>query len=411
MTIHTIITLPQHFTIAMAVFASGLIASLVGLLWVLPYWSGHWQRSARLYLLSFVTGMVCWVAWMVLAGQTHSVDALWWQRFATIAEIPYALSVWQAQYAVFRTTAPRWAPAITWGSLGLFAFAWLPVSWWGQHAIPNPDHFWVMTAGMTAMAWIIAILAHLTYGFDFVTFTFGAPRILRHDAFRRRLYPALGILSMLFFGSDHFLAYFYAIPWYSISGFIGFCWVAIVSVEFHLRLQEDQHTLAVDSLTGCQTRSYGLWRLQEALTTLSVGLLYVDADHFKTVNDTYGHAAGDLVLQQIGQTLRRVLRKQSDWVIRVGGDEFIMVVPDVSESEWDTIAAHIQARLGPLTIALPDQPTPLQQTLSVGPAWAPIHSDPETLLSQGDQAMYRAKQAHHAQNASYCGPSPALPKA
>ena len=131
------------------------------------------------------------------------------------------------------------------------------------------------------------------------------------------------------------------------------------------------------------------------MATLPVGLLYVDADHFKTVNDTYGHAAGDLVLQQIGQTLRRVLRKQSDWVIRVGGDEFIMVVPGVSESEWDALVTHIASRLGPLTIPLPNQSLPLQQTLSLGPAWASVHSDPENLLSQGDQAMYRAKHAHH----------------
>lgn len=398
---HTLITLPRHVTVGMAMYASGALASGVGILWMIPYGRGHWQQSARVYLHSFLAGLVCWIAWMMLLDQTHSLDAMWWQRFATIAEIPYALAIWHAQYAVYRIRVPRWVPFLTWGSWGLFVFAWTPLAWWGQRAIENPDHWLTLTAGMTGIAWSMAGLAHLTYFLDLISFTVFAPRILRHDPFRRRLYPMIGLLSLVFYSTDHVVGYFIPLAWYSASAFIGMCWVAIVLVEFQWQLAQDQRTLAVDTLTGCHTRSYGLWRLQEALTTTAVGLLYVDADHFKSVNDTYGHATGDQVLQEIGRALRQALRKHSDWVIRVGGDEFIMVVPDVTEAEWHQMVPLIEGRLGPLTIPLTDDHPVLQQTLSLGPAWAPVHSDPEALLSQGDQAMYAAKHQHHAAEPQY----------
>ena len=149
-----------------------------------------------------------------------------------------------------------------------------------------------------------------------------------------------------------------------------------------------------DPLTGLPNRTLLADRLDRALTASrrrgrSVGLLLMDLDRFKEINDTLGHKSGDQILEHVAQRLQVVLR-ESDTVARLGGDEFAIVVPDIEGvEEAELVATKVLDAL--------DRPfdlggLALHVDASVGIAVAPAHGDDASLLLQrADVAMYRAK--------------------
>jgi diguanylate cyclase (GGDEF)-like protein/PAS domain S-box-containing protein len=149
-----------------------------------------------------------------------------------------------------------------------------------------------------------------------------------------------------------------------------------------------------DPLTGLPNRTLLADRLDRALSTArrhahSVGLLLMDLDRFKEINDTLGHKSGDQILEQVARRLQVVLR-QSDTVARLGGDEFAIVVPDIDGvEEAELVATKVLEAL--------DHPfelggLALHVDASVGIAVAPAHGDDAAvLLQRADVAMYRAK--------------------
>jgi len=157
-----------------------------------------------------------------------------------------------------------------------------------------------------------------------------------------------------------------------------------------------QHDAMHDVLTGLPNRALFYDRLQLALSRRTrrrdqgCGVLFLDLDGFKKVNDTLGHAAGDMLLISVAQKLRSVLRPQ-DTAARFGGDEFGVLVENVtSPSDMDTIAQRLLAEL--------DRPFEIlghrvRAVASLGAAMAgPEHDSPDVLIRDADFAMYRAKQ-------------------
>ncbi|WP_459965457.1 GGDEF domain-containing protein [Paenibacillus sp. JCM 10914] len=123
-----------------------------------------------------------------------------------------------------------------------------------------------------------------------------------------------------------------------------------------------------------------------------LGVLVVDIDHFKRINDTYGHAAGDVVLQQLSKVLRDYSRS-FDEVSRNGGEEFSVLVPEATIEETAAIAERIRAAVEQHVFVLEDGKR-LQITVSIGAAVHPdtIRSkDAKALLEQADRELYRAK--------------------
>ena len=119
-------------------------------------------------------------------------------------------------------------------------------------------------------------------------------------------------------------------------------------------------------------------------------VLFVDLDHFKLINDSLGHRIGDLLLQAVAQRLAGHLR-EIDTVARVGGDEFVLVLPDMHEENAATETA--QRILESLAEPYPIESHTLHVTPSIGISLYPKHgSDVETLISRADSAMYHAKQ-------------------
>ncbi len=156
-----------------------------------------------------------------------------------------------------------------------------------------------------------------------------------------------------------------------------------------------------DSLTGLPNRRLLLDRLKQALASSlrsgrEAALLFIDLDDFKTINDSLGHATGDLLLQQVAQRLASCVR-EGDTVARLGGDEFVVMLEDLSEQTLE--AAEQTKAIGEKILATLNQPYQLgtheyRGTPSIGATlFKDQQSGIEELLKQADIAMYQSKKA------------------
>ena len=154
-----------------------------------------------------------------------------------------------------------------------------------------------------------------------------------------------------------------------------------------------------DILTGLPNRSLLNQRLKQIVAQAQrdgtqVACLFLDFDHFKRINDTLGHDAGDQLLQAVAQRLTSAVR-ESDTVARLGGDEFVLILPglDPANSAFEVMAVLTRVResfLAPFRLV--DQTPTL--TCSIGVSVYPVDAiDPNGLIKQADTAMYAAKEA------------------
>ncbi|NWA02097.1 diguanylate cyclase domain-containing protein [Pseudomonas gingeri] len=156
------------------------------------------------------------------------------------------------------------------------------------------------------------------------------------------------------------------------------------------------HQASHDSLTGLPNRAFFEGRLMRALRNGAkqgerVGVLFLDSDRFKEINDNFGHAAGDAVLVAVATRVRAQLR-EDDLVARLGGDEFaVLLTPLHKIEDAERIADKIIASME-MPIAVPGQ-AQVVTSLSIGIAVYPDHGvTPGTLLNAADAAMYQAKR-------------------
>jgi len=153
-----------------------------------------------------------------------------------------------------------------------------------------------------------------------------------------------------------------------------------------------------DSLTGLHNRRYLSSHLDSLMGRMSdsekpVSLLMIDVDHFKKVNDTYGHGAGDEVLREVGQRILRNIRG-FDLAVRFGGEEFVVVMPDTPISVALGVAERLCEKMAEEPVHISDSQDKIAVTLSIGVAECRDGGDDgERLLKRADEALYEAKKA------------------
>lgn len=161
------------------------------------------------------------------------------------------------------------------------------------------------------------------------------------------------------------------------------------------RLKELEAMAMMDNLTKLSNRNY----LEELLSSnmaefrragRKFGLLFMDMDNFKWINDTFGHSVGDIVLKTAATTLRNVSRPY-DVVGRWGGDEFLVLVHDVSTDELSMVAERYRALLGSTSVKHLEQEISL--SLSIGGTICRHEDTGETMLARADKNMYLAKES------------------
>jgi diguanylate cyclase (GGDEF)-like protein len=170
--------------------------------------------------------------------------------------------------------------------------------------------------------------------------------------------------------------------------------LALNNALVHDRLQR---LAALDPLTGTYNRRFGMARLHEEFgravrASLPLGVLMFDLDHFKRVNDTYGHLVGDRMLVQIVRVARTVLR-EGDVLIRYGGEEFLAILPAASGEDLRKVSERLRRMVEESTLTDGDQT--IRTTVSIGGAAYPqldVSSD-QDLVKHADEAMYSAKQS------------------
>ncbi|MGN7804760.1 GGDEF domain-containing protein [Ensifer sp. 22521] len=237
-----------------------------------------------------------------------------------------------------------------------------------------------------------------------------ALEIFRSDNFRRL--PSSYIVAFVF--ATHGVLYLARIPlivlwplagntaagtaqplWYQLLTFElflhslagGFAFFALVKERTQQRYKLASET---DALTGVPNRRAFLARLDAHLTAGSVkgALLYLDIDHFKAINDRFGHAAGDQVLIEFADIISKAVPDDA-FIARIGGEEFSACLPHADRPGAVAIAERIRASLEARRLGTAKGV--LSATVSIGVAFADGHEDSHALISAADAALYAAK--------------------
>ena len=188
---------------------------------------------------------------------------------------------------------------------------------------------------------------------------------------------------------------------YAIAGLIPFFIAAPISIfalyilkTLHQTVDSLDELVKFDPLTGLLARAHFL-HLAEQLRKAGGYLALVDADHFKRVNDTFGHAAGDAALKHIASTMMQVIGKHG-FVGRMGGEEFGIRMPHISRAQADLLMATLGTRLR--SYGIKHDGNYLKPTVSIGLIGDDGQQTLPQLLRRADICLYKAKSAGRDQH-------------
>lgn len=156
-----------------------------------------------------------------------------------------------------------------------------------------------------------------------------------------------------------------------------------------------------DPLCGCYNRRYMNEHLPREVRRArryrrALSLALCDVDHFKRINDTHGHPFGDRVLQQFVKAVNELIRTDSDWLVRYGGEEFLLVLPETTLDNALSLAERLRCRIADTPFGEPGEEVRVTASFGVVGCCAEPHAEKaavENLLRQADQNLYRAKNA------------------
>lgn len=183
-------------------------------------------------------------------------------------------------------------------------------------------------------------------------------------------------------------------------------------IELETEIKDLEKDLIHDSLTGLKTRAFfeeetkvyldliksiGAGKRRQWFGFKNLSVLFLDIDHFKSVNDTYGHDRGDEVLKEVAHVIQNNLR-EGDTVARWGGEELVTTLLGATENDAIAKAGEILHKIRELSF--PQAPD-LKVTVSIGVSFAEKGTIFEDLIKQADTAMYQAKDSGRNQIVAY----------
>lgn len=177
----------------------------------------------------------------------------------------------------------------------------------------------------------------------------------------------------------------------------------MMELQFALRELEDKNQQleklnTLDALSGIYNRRHFDKRLQAELRRgrrelSNISLIMFDIDHFKKVNDTYGHTTGDQVIRSISLTASQQLNRTTDEIFRYGGEEFAVLLPNTDLAGAQILAEKIRAAIEGLSITLNEQTLSCKISLGVASHNSKEAIEPDTFIEMADSALYKAKQS------------------
>lgn len=378
-------------TIPVSTIPLWVLATLYGasVLFFMGYLGSLWAPFARPFLRASAGSGAFWATLALLMTAHSAPDAQYWYRWYLpllgLMEVGFLDSI-------LTIIGSRRPPLITllWAVMGLFLVAsviFLPYP--TLYAVP--DGYYLGT--ISAPLWLILARTLLYVILPLATVALIIRRLGAKHPRRFRWYAVFGLCTAPLIFNDAFLVHHTVTP-YPTSWVVGILWGTILWLELRAQIQAAHRQIYYDGLTGAQSRSYGEWYLEDALIKGPVGVIFADADEFKSINDRWGHAAGDDALRRLGTALRRAVGSHGV-VVRMGGDEFLCVIPGVESDQKSLWMARIHEEFVASSAAsLP----PIRASL--GWAWANIGTDRSLLLERADRSMYQQKQRrrqHHDQ--------------
>ncbi len=174
--------------------------------------------------------------------------------------------------------------------------------------------------------------------------------------------------------------------------------MGFIGTIVNLRMQKPHILSANDGLTGLMNRRAfdERWSGEVARARRygrPISIAAIDIDYFKQFNDTYGHAAGDTALRSVARVIRSRVRA-GDFVARLGGEEFVVALPETNSASAVTMAESLRRAVAENPIAIPGSRTPASVTVSIGVASWPEHGEEVSrLLERADDRLYEAKLA------------------
>ncbi len=169
-----------------------------------------------------------------------------------------------------------------------------------------------------------------------------------------------------------------------------------LSLRNAVTYEQLQQLAANDPLTGVYNRRFGMVRLKEEYnrsvrSNLPLGVLMIDIDHFKSVNDTYGHTIGDKILINMTRITKMALR-EGDILLRYGGEEFMVIMPGASRQDSEFVAERVRRMIEESSAQHGEHQ--ISVTVSIGAVSSPETdvSDESKLIALSDKALYEAKE-------------------
>lgn len=158
-------------------------------------------------------------------------------------------------------------------------------------------------------------------------------------------------------------------------------------------LKSAQQRAETDRLTGLHNRHYVLRTFERAAVRTSIGLVIIDIDNFKQINDRYGHHVGDEVLTAVSAKIRKLVRHKTDIAARWGGEEFLLILSDISPADLKSVCNRLVEDIGSKPLELDIGPFPV--TISAGATHLVnlLSHDFAQALSSADMLLYQAKRS------------------